>query len=38
MLIVVDYFDIESKGNRAHAIKNMIGKNFNKKDIYEKKK
>lgn len=28
MLIVMDYFDIESKGNRAHAIKNMIGNKF----------
>lgn len=29
MLIVMDYFEIESKGNRAHAIKKMTGIYFN---------
>lgn len=39
MLIVMDYFEIESKGNRAHAIKKMTGIYFpTNLDIHTKKK
>ena len=39
MLIVMDYFEIESKGNRAHAIKKMTGIYFfDHLDLYAKKK